>query len=95
AQGLGQAGKKRHRKAAPDAIHHIGDASIRRLARRGGVKRMREGVNEEARGALNIYINKLLADTTAYTEHGKRKTVTALDVVYAVKRGGKTVYGFD
>jgi hypothetical protein len=29
-----------------------------------------------------------------YTEHGKRKTVTALDVVYALKRQGRTLYGF-
>ena len=28
------------------------------------------------------------------TEHAKRKTVTSLDVVYALKRAGKTLYGF-
>ena len=29
-----------------------------------------------------------------YTEHAKRKTVTAMDVVYALKRQGRTLYGF-
>ena len=29
-----------------------------------------------------------------YTEHAKRKTVTSLDVVYALKRQGRTLYGF-
>jgi hypothetical protein len=29
-----------------------------------------------------------------YTEHARRKTVTAMDVVYALKRQGKTLYGF-
>jgi len=29
-----------------------------------------------------------------YTVHAKRKTVTALDVVYALKRQGRTLYGF-
>ena len=29
-----------------------------------------------------------------YTEHARRKTVTALDVVYALKRQGRTIYGF-
>ena len=29
-----------------------------------------------------------------YTEHSRRKTVTALDVVYALKRQGRTIYGF-
>ena len=29
-----------------------------------------------------------------YTEHARRKTVTAFDVVYALKRQGRTLYGF-
>ena len=28
-----------------------------------------------------------------YTEHAKQKSVTALDVVYALKRSGRTLYG--
>ena len=32
--------------------------------------------------------------SVTYTEHARRKTVTALDVVYALKRQGKTLYGF-
>ena len=28
-----------------------------------------------------------------YTEHARRKTVAALDVVYALKRQAKTLYG--
>jgi len=33
-------------------------------------------------------------DSVTYTEHARRKTVTAMDVVYALKRQGKTLYGF-
>ena len=33
-------------------------------------------------------------DAVTYTEHARRKTVTAMDVVYALKRQGKTLYGF-
>ncbi|KAJ7871178.1 hypothetical protein B0H14DRAFT_2570906 [Mycena olivaceomarginata] len=33
-------------------------------------------------------------DSVTYTKHAKRKTVTALDVVYALKRSGRTLYGF-
>jgi histone H4 len=32
--------------------------------------------------------------SVTYTEHAKRKTVTSLDVVYALKRQGRTLYGF-
>jgi hypothetical protein len=35
----------------------------------------------------------VIRDSVTYTEHAKRKTVTSLDVVYALKRAGKTLYG--
>ena len=36
----------------------------------------------------------VIRDAVTYTEHARRKTVTAMDVVYALKRQGKTLYGF-
>lgn len=36
----------------------------------------------------------IVADAVVYTEHANRKTVTAQDVVYAMKRNGRTLYGF-
>merc|ERR1712000_84880 len=36
----------------------------------------------------------VIRDAVTYTEHAKRKTVTSLDVVYALKRQGRTLYGF-
>ena len=43
---------------------------------------------------LLILLSKVIRDSVTYTEHAKRKTVTALDVVYALKRSGRTLYGF-
>ena len=45
---------------------------------------------------LRRYLTSLqvIRDSVTYTEHAKRKTVTALDVVYALKRSGRTLYGF-
>lgn len=40
-----------------------------------------------------IFLENVIRDSVTYTEHSKRKTVTALDVVYALKRSGKTLYG--
>jgi histone H4 len=34
----------------------------------------------------------VIRDAVTYTEHARRKTVTALDVVHA--RQGRTLYGF-
>ena len=39
-------------------------------------------------------LENLIWDAATYTEHAKRKTITAMDVVYALKRQGRTLYGF-
>ena len=40
-------------------------------------------IYEEAQGKLKVFF-----------EHAKRKTVTVLDVVYELKRKGRSLYGF-
>ncbi|TFY69878.1 hypothetical protein EVG20_g2949, partial [Dentipellis fragilis] len=81
-----------------DNIQGITKPAIRRLARRGGVKRISGLIYEETRGVLKIFLEnglvQVIRDSVTYTEHAKRKTVTALDVVYALKRSGRTLYGF-
>lgn len=76
------------------AVQGITKPAIRRLARRGGVKRISGLVYEETRGVLKVFLERVIRDAVTYTEHARRKTVTALDVVYALKRTGKTLYGF-
>lgn len=93
-KGLGKSGAKRNRKVLRDNIQGITKPAIRRLARRGGVKRISGLVYEECRGVLKQFLESVVKDTVTYTEHARRKTVTALDVVYALKRQGKTLYGF-
>ena len=41
-----------------------------------------------------VFLENVIRDSVTYTEHARRKTVTAMDVVYALKRQGKTLYGF-
>ena len=43
---------------------------------------------------LKGFLENIIKDAVAYTEHARRKTVTALDVVFALKRQGRTLYGF-
>lgn len=93
-KGFGKGGAKRHRKVLRDNIQGITKPAIRRLARRGGVKRISGLIYEECRGVLKVFLESVVKDTVTYTEHARRKTVTALDVVYALKRQGKTLYGF-
>ncbi|RMZ75640.1 hypothetical protein DV738_g5378, partial [Chaetothyriales sp. CBS 135597] len=93
-KGLGKGGAKRHRKILRDNIQGITKPAIRRLARRGGVKRISAMIYEETRGVLKSFLESVIRDAVTYTEHAKRKTVTSLDVVYALKRQGRTLYGF-
>ncbi|PHT46786.1 Histone H4 [Capsicum baccatum] len=93
-KGLGKGGAKRHRKVLRDNIQGITKPAIRRLARRGGVKRISGLIYEETRGVLKIFLENVIRDSVTYTEHARRKTVTAMDVVYALKRQGRTLYGF-
>ncbi len=43
-------------------------------------------VYEETRGVPKVFLENVIRDAVTYTEHAKRKTVTAMDVVYALKK---------
>ena len=94
--GKGKVGtKKIHgRKTAKASIEGITKPAIRRLARRGGVKRISSFVYDDTRQVLKGFLEGIVKDAVTYTEHARRKTVTAMDVVYALKRQGRTIYGF-
>lgn len=92
--GSGKGGMKRHRKVFRDNLAGITKPAIRRLARRGGVKRMSESVYEETRGVLKDFLTNVIQAAVAYCDHARRKTVTSMDVVYALKQRGRAMYGF-
>ena len=93
-KGLGKGGAKRHRKVNRDNIQGITKPAIRRLARRGGVKRISGLIYEETRGILFGYLETVIRDAVTYAEHARRKTVTVMDIVHALKHQGRTLYGF-
>ncbi|CAG8469728.1 1493_t:CDS:2 [Diversispora eburnea] len=86
-KGLGKGGAKRHRKILRDNIQGITKPAIRRLARRGGVKRISGLIYEETRGVLKVFLENVIRDAVTYTEHAKRKTVTSLDVGQKMQSG--------
>ncbi|KAI5245606.1 hypothetical protein E4T42_06729 [Aureobasidium subglaciale] len=93
-KGLGKPGARRHLKIARDNIEGITKPSVRRLARRGGVKRISATIYDETRSVLRSFLERVIRDAVAYTEHAQRKTVTSLDIVHALKRQGRVLYGF-
>ena len=86
--------KRIFERANKEAILGVSKPAIRRLARRGGVKRISGLMYEESRMVLRKFLSTIIRDTITYTEHARRKTVTSLDVVYALKKNGKCLYGF-
>jgi len=93
-KGFGKVGAKRLTKSKKEVILGITKPAIRRLARRGGVKRISALIYEETRTVLRSFLDNVVRDAVTYTEHARRKTVTAMDVVYALKRQGRSLYGF-
>ncbi|KAL3667577.1 trifunctional histidinol dehydrogenase [Phytophthora oleae] len=93
-KGLGSGGTKHHRISRTDNTQGISRGSIRRLARCGGVKRMSALVYEGAPAVLKVFVANLVRDAIVYTQHTNRKTVTTMNVFYALKRQGRTLYGF-
>ena len=95
AKESGKEGAKRAtRRIVKANITGITKPAIRRLARRGGVKRMSSLIYDQVRTILKMFLDNVIHDSVAYTEHAKRKTVSALDVVYALKKQGRALYGF-
>ena len=72
-KGLGKGGAKRHRKVLRDNIQGITKPAIRRLARRGGVKRISGLIYEETRGVLKVFLENVIRDAVTYTEHARRR----------------------
>lgn len=93
-KAFGKVGAKRVRKTVKDVYLGITKPAIRRLARRGGVKRISNLIYEETRIVLKAFLENIVKDAITYTEHARRKTVVAMDVVYALKRQGRAIYGY-
>lgn len=67
--------------------------SIRCLARRGGVKRISKPVYEIVRAHLRDFLTGILGDALSYADYAHRKTITAHDIIYALKNKGIMYYG--
>jgi histone H4 len=91
---IGSGGFARHRKVLRDNIGGITKPAIRRLARRGGVVRISNLMYEEVRSVLKVQMENVIRDAVTYTEHARRKTVTALDCGHALIRQGQKMYGY-
>ncbi|CAK1358450.1 unnamed protein product [Cercospora beticola] len=92
--GRGQ-GTHRHRKILRDNIQGVTKPAIRRLARRGGVKRISADIYEALRLEIKVRLTEILTKVCYALEYQKRKTITTYDVVWALNRLGSPITGFE
>ena len=88
------AAKRMKAKNQRPMIEGITKGDIKRLARRAGVKRISYEIYSYTRDIMLGFVRQVLKDALTYTKSGKRKTCTGMDVVMAMKRQGKSLYGF-
>ncbi|KAK2036229.1 histone-fold-containing protein [Colletotrichum somersetense] len=87
-------GAKRHRMIFKDNVRRISKSDIRRLARRGGVKRICQGIYYEIRAAIKRFLEDVIRGAVIYCDYAKRRTVTSLDVVHAMRLDKRILYGY-
>ena len=93
--GRGRPKRKEGKKTgATDLMYHCSKPGIRRLARRGGVKRMSSDLYAEMHKIMHAFLARLVSASVHFTECAKRKTVLPGDVAYALKRMGRPLYGY-
>ncbi|XP_028911339.1 histone H4-like [Ornithorhynchus anatinus] len=62
---------------------------------KGGAKRHRKVLCDNIQGITKpVFLENVIRDTVNNTEHAKRKTFTAMDIVYVHQCQGRTLYGF-
>lgn len=86
--------KRLTKKMPSEVVYQVTKGALRRLARRGGVKRIADNSYNPAREFIDSMLVKVTRDSIVYAEAARRKTITAMDVVYALKKNGKTLYGY-
>ena len=88
---------KRHKNRKPwaDTLREsLPRASLLRLARRAGSRRLANDCSQLLRDVLQQFVGNTLRTAVAYIELGGRRTVTVQDVVRALQSQGRSVYGF-
>jgi len=72
----------------------VTNGAVRRLARRGGVKRISLATHQHVKTYIDDFLERVVRDSLTFAEHSRRVTISAMDVVYALKKNGRVLYGY-
>ncbi len=98
-KGIAKSGPKRRRggstkSRAEIVLYATSEPGVRRLARRGGVKRISALCYDEVRANFERLLEDILRDTITFTDHVNRRTVTVGDVLNGLNVAKQPIYGF-
>ena len=51
-------------------------------------------IYDEVWGVMKMFLEFVVQDAIVYTNYCERRTVTIMDVIYALKHHGRNLYGF-
>ena len=69
-------------------------STIRRLARKAGVKRISTNSHHLIREVLDMFLDIILDQTSKYMKYTGKSTITLNDIIFALKESGLCAYGF-
>jgi histone H4 len=83
---------KRHKVTRHD-VDFITAPGLKRICRRGGIKRLSKKCYGDLRDTLKVFLEDILHQAVIYTSHRKAKTVELRDVLESLRINGMTLYG--
>ena len=89
----GKDGAKRHKNPFKDSIKGISKPALRRLARRGGAKRVAAGCFEDVRNTVRQFVESVVYYALVYKGTRGASTVGLKDVIFALNRRGNPLVG--
>jgi len=88
---VGLGGAKRHKKILPK--QPIKKAYIKKLARRAGIKLIKQDLYDDTREAANLFLKEIISNAVEIMLGNNRKTISGDDIRYALKLRGLRYYG--
>jgi len=86
---------RRHQRKPTNNLLGVTYPAIRRLARRGGVRRIRREIYNETRTVIKQRLSEILRRVAAILELANRKIVRVEDILYTLEQLGTPIYGFE
>ena len=92
--GKGGYGKAVRHNASGRTCHELASNGVlKRLARRGGCKRLAAKTLKDFRELIKMILSQIVLNAHVYCVHGRRKTITPMDIARGARRLGITLYG--